>query len=58
MSKKYKVQIDEALYKEILRARDNMQKNRKGKKRVTILETTRNMGEYLNNIRNSKIFRW
>lgn len=50
------VDIDKALYDEIKRAQKTLQDNQRSKKRVTLKETTKRMGEYLNSLRNSKLY--
>ena len=54
---KRNVWISEKLYKEIKLSQSNLQENTKRKKdKVTFLETTDKLGEYLNSIRNNKLY--
>jgi hypothetical protein len=53
--KKKQIWVSDALYKEIIYAQSNLKKKR-GDKHISILETTERLGEYLNSIRNNKIY--
>jgi hypothetical protein len=53
--KKKNVWIAESLYNEIKLSKENMEKNRSfKKKRVTMLEASDNMGQFLNMMRTNK----
>lgn len=52
---KHNVWISAKLYKEIKLSQEKLQENAKTGK-VTFLETTDKLGEYLNSIRNNKLY--
>ena len=52
-AKPKQVYISIELYKELISARDSLEKTYK--KNFTILETSKRLGKYLNTLRNSKL---